>query len=276
MSSLLELSEFMFSVGDEEADQSFFEKIKRGTNEKGEKLDDHVFYRIVESYGGDKLYGIEIRIGENSKYSPEVIDSNDFEIKKNPKGKELIETDNQVLLFFQIGRGARENRMWTSKPVYNNKIREIFAQKTGVDRNQIKIVRVYGNPEIFIAELSKINKLVFSLKPDTMLHSKDMTREIESVTGFGAGVHQYIIQTNFEKNCTAGQKIKDKLLDLVSKRDECEIDGLIIAGKDTEDNNMILNHDCVTNKIKIRSVYPDDNGFFRFEEVRDEMEKKIK
>lgn len=276
MFSLLELSEFMFSVSGEEADQSFFKKIKPGTNEKGEKLDDHVFYRIVESYGGNKLYAVEIRIGENSKYSPEVIDSNDFEIKKNPKGKELVETDNQVLLFFQIGREAKENRMWTNKPVYNNKIREIFAQKTGVDKNQIKIVRVYGNPELFIEELSKINKLVFSLKPNTLLHNTDMTREIESVTGFGEGVDQYIIQTKFEKNYTVGQKIKNKLLDFVNKRDECEIDGLIIAGKDSEDNNMILNRDCVTNKIKIGDIYPDDNGFFKFGDVRDAMEKRIK
>lgn len=102
MREKLELSEFIFSVGMAEAGKSFFDKIKSSEETTGEKLDDHLFYRILHSDGKEGLYGIEIRIGENSKYSSEVIDSNDFKIKKNPKNRDMVEPDTQILLFFNM------------------------------------------------------------------------------------------------------------------------------------------------------------------------------
>lgn len=276
MKKPLELSEFMFIVDEDAARKSFFEQIRPGENTKGEKLDEHSFYRIVKSSGDDQLYGIEIRIGEDSKYSPEVIDSNDFEIKKNPKTKEMIETDNQVLLFFEINTKTKANRMWTNKSIYNNKVKEIFFQKTGIEKDLINIIRVYENPENFLEKLSKINNLTFSVKPDTVFNNKDLTNEIESMIGFGEGVRQYTIQAAFRKNRKVGAVAKEKLLNLIYRKNQCEIEGLIIAGKDDEDNSMILNRDYVTNKIRMNHIYPDDNGFFRFEDVKDDMEKRIK
>lgn len=273
MREKLELSEFIFSVGMAEAGKSFFDKIKSSEETTGEKLDDHLFYRILHSDGKEGLYGIEIRIGENSKYSSEVIDSNDFKIKKNPKNRDMVEPDTQILLFFQYDRGAKENRMWTNRSMYNNKIREIFSQKSCLDKNGIMIARVFVDPSTFVEELAKINDVVFSARPDTVFENKDLTKELDSLIGFG-GAKQYKVEAKFENCHPVSAVIKEKLLNLVGKKEDCGIDSLVIVGKDSDDNNMILNKDCVTNKISL-NVNPDEDGFYRFEDVKDEMEKFI-
>lgn len=172
---------------------------------------DNAFYWIYMEYGGELPYGEKVYDKEKS------------EILDNPRTKSQAELNKQLFCLYDF----EQHTFYISDSRKKGFLEEYLKQKLSKD---ILIKRFFKSPQEFLEYVQTIESISFTSKNNLFSLNNDMFSDPKDIFDLGQPENfKMDIEYNGRK---VTENFKTKFFDLLSKKDNSEIQSLVCIGKD--------------------------------------------
>jgi hypothetical protein len=203
---------------------------------------DNIYYWIYMEYGGELPYGEKVYDKEKS------------EILNNPRTKSQAELNKQLFCLYDF----EQHTFYVSDGRKKGFLEEYLKYKLSKD---IVIKRFFKSPEQFLEYVKTIESISFTSKYNLFSNLKDIFGEPNDIFGLGQPENFKMDIAYNERKVT--ESFKTKFFNLLSKKDNSEIQSLVCIGKDDNKVEAIFDISSFMQTVLL-SLKKDELG--RYEE----------
>ena len=183
------------------------DKIYRVTTQKI----DNTYSWIYKEYGGELPYGEKVYDKEKSK------------ILDNPRTKSQAELNKQLFCLYDF----KQHTFYISDGRKKGFLEEYLKQELLKD---VLIKRFFKSPQEFIEYVKTVESISFTSKNNLFSLNNDMFSDPKDIFGLGQP-EKFTMDIEYNERKVT-KNFKTKFLDLLSKKDNSEIQSLVCIGKD--------------------------------------------
>jgi hypothetical protein len=199
-------------------------------------------YRVTTQKIDNKYYWIYMEYGGELPYGEKVYDKEKSEILNNPRTKNQAELNKQLFCLYDFDL----NTFYISDGRKKGFLEEYFKYKLSKD---IVIKRFFKSPQEFIDYVKTIESISFTSKNNLFSINNDIFGDPKDIFGLGQ-------PENFKMDIAYnGRKItenfKTKFFNLLSKKDNSEIQSLVCIGKDDNKIEAIFDISSFTQTVPL-------------------------
>lgn len=216
--------------------------------------DDGSFYD-VEIENTDEYLWLYFQFGNTSPRSETVTNVDTGEQFENQRKENEAELLNQLFVMYSYTRQT----LYVSNTKKIKLLQQFLKDKTNKD---IEIKHFFKSPEEMIELLSNVNSIKFTSASNLFSQDSPERKALVDLTGTDAP-ETFTIEATYKAH-----KIKNFIRNLIQKRQNCQIQNLIICGRDTSDMELVYNIDTLTNKIEVFCNRQEKTGMFEADEVK--------
>lgn len=218
-------------------------------------------YRITTQKIDNKYYWIYMEYGGELPYGEKVYDKEKSEILNNPRTKSQAELNKQLFCLYDF----ELNTFYISDGRKKSFLEEYLKHKLSKD---IVIKRFFKSPQEFIDYVKTIENISFTSKNNLFSINNDMFEDSKDIFGLGQ-------PENFRMDIAYnGRKVtenfKTKFFNLLSKKNNSEIQSLVCIGKDDNKMEAIFDISSFTQTVSL-SLKKDELGRYEQNAVKQNL-----
>lgn len=207
-------------------------------------------YRITTQKIDNTYYWIYMEYGGELPYGEKVYDKEKSEILNNPRTKNQAELNKQLFCLYHFDL----NTFYISDGRKKSFLEEYLKHKLSKD---IVIKRFFKSPQEFVDYVKTIENISFTSKNNLFSINNDIFGDSKDIFGLGQ-------PENFKMDIAYnGRKVtedfKTKFFNLLSKKDNSEIQSLVCIGKDDNKVEAIFDISSFTQTVPL-SLRKDELG----------------
>ncbi|MDY0403187.1 hypothetical protein [Sulfurovum sp.] len=199
-------------------------------------------YRITTQKINNTYYWIYMEYGGELPYGEKVYDKEKSEILNNPRTKSQAELNKQLFCLYDFEQHA----FYVSDGRKKGFLEEYLKYKLSKD---IVIKRFFKSPEQFLEYVKTIENISFTSKHNLFSINNDIFEDPKDIFGLGQPEN---FKMDIEYNGrTVTKNFKTKFFDLLSKKDNSEIQSLVCIGKDDNKVEAIFDISSFTQTVPL-------------------------
>lgn len=225
----------------------------------------------------DDVYWFYAKVGCTTPYSEEVINTETYEVTKNPRDMELLEPNRQLFCFYD----NRTKLLFINNLNFKKIVEDFFQRKLNSleERPTVSISNVFSSPDRFVETLSVVNQIGFKYREDLfntdILGMLDMFPQPRRNLGLPPSQdvdYELIIKM---KEARVTKEFLGKFKELVGMRRDNVFNDLICIGKDQNHLDTIFRLDNITKKLEVKVRQDNETKLFNPVEVREGFLTKL-
>ena len=228
-----------------------FSELNKDTQWVGE---DGTFYD-VEIENTNQYLWLYFQFGNTSPRSETVTNVDTGEQFENQRKENEAELLNQLFVMYSYTR----HTLYVSNTKKIKLLQQFLKDNTNKD---IEIKHFFKTPEEMIELLSSVSSIKFTSASNLFNQDSPERKALVDLTGTDAP-ESFTIEATYKAH-----KIKNFVYDLIHKRQNSQIQNLVICGRDTSDIELVYNIDTLTHKIEILCNRQEKTGMFEADEVK--------
>lgn len=235
-----------------------FTNLKNDTHWVG---DDGSFYNVEIDNANEYLW-LYFQFGNASPRTDTVTNVDTGEQLENQRKENEAELLNQLFVLYLY----EKNILYISNTKKIKLLQQFLKEKIVQD---IIVKRFFRSPEEMIQMIESVSSIRFTSSSNLFNQDSPERKALIDLTGTDAP-ETFTIEATYKTH-----KILNFIRNLVHKRQNSQIQNLVICGRDTNDMELIYNIDTLTNKIEVLSTKHEKTGMFDADDVKSNLLNKV-